>query len=70
MLVRVNEDQALSMKCVNNWFARFRKDRESVSDNPRSEKLVISVSDENIEKVRILITKDRQLTVRMIVDEL
>ncbi|GFS49753.1 hypothetical protein TNCV_4344471 [Trichonephila clavipes] len=31
MLVRVYEDQALSMKCVYKWFARFPKGRENVS---------------------------------------
>ncbi|GFT97769.1 transposon Ty3-G Gag-Pol polyprotein [Trichonephila clavipes] len=52
MLVRVSEDQALSIKCVYEWFARFPESRESVSDNSHSGRLVISVSDENIEKVR------------------
>ncbi|GFV58571.1 hypothetical protein TNCV_2897481 [Trichonephila clavipes] len=49
---------------------RFSKSRESVSDNPRSGRLVTSVRDENIEKVRKLITKGRQLTVHVIADEL
>jgi len=70
MLVRVYEDQAVSMKCVYEWFARFREGRESVSDNPRSGRPATSVSDENIVKVRKLITNDRRLTVRMIADEL
>ncbi|GFU90157.1 hypothetical protein TNCV_3873611 [Trichonephila clavipes] len=35
MLVRVYEDQALLMKCVYEWFARFRDGRERVSDNSR-----------------------------------
>ncbi|GFU40675.1 hypothetical protein TNCV_3230531 [Trichonephila clavipes] len=65
MLVRVYGDQELSMKCVYEWFARFRKGRERVSDNPCSGKSVTSVSDENIEKMMKLITKDRPLTVRV-----
>ncbi|GFW39939.1 hypothetical protein TNCV_5116221 [Trichonephila clavipes] len=32
MLVRVYEDQALSMKCGYKWLARFEGGRESVSD--------------------------------------
>ncbi|GFT03958.1 hypothetical protein TNCV_1731061 [Trichonephila clavipes] len=48
----------------------FSKSRESVSDSLRSRKLEKPVSHENIEKVIKLITKDRQLTVRMIIDEL
>ncbi|GFX02714.1 hypothetical protein TNCV_2011581 [Trichonephila clavipes] len=58
------------MKYMYEWFARFSKIRECVSDNPRSGILEISVSDENIEKEEKLITKDRQLTVCMIADEL
>ncbi|GFY15661.1 hypothetical protein TNCV_1283091 [Trichonephila clavipes] len=69
MLVRVYEDQELSMKSVYEWFTRFRNARKK-SDNPRGGRLATSVSDENIEKIRQLITKDRQLTVRMIVGEL
>ncbi|GFU38430.1 transmembrane and TPR repeat-containing protein 1 [Trichonephila clavipes] len=50
----------------------FPKSTESVSDPPqtRSGRLASSVSDENIEKVRKLIPKARQLTVRSIADEL
>ena len=70
MLVRVYGDRALSMKCVYEWFARFRGGRESVSDNPRSGRPATAVSDENIEKVRTSITNDRRLTVHMIADEL
>ncbi|GFW73068.1 uncharacterized protein TNCV_831871 [Trichonephila clavipes] len=69
MLVRVYEDQALPMKCVPVAH-QFSKGRESVFDSPRSERLATSVSDENIEKVRKLITKDHQLTEHMIAYEL
>ncbi|GFS49195.1 hypothetical protein TNCV_2410371 [Trichonephila clavipes] len=69
MLARVYEDQALPMKCVYEWFACFRQRRESISDNSPSGRLAI-VRDENIEKAKSLVTKDPQLTVRMITDEL
>ncbi|GFV89251.1 transposable element Tcb1 transposase [Trichonephila clavipes] len=52
MMVRVYEDQALSVKCVYEWFTRFQEGMQSVSDNPYSRRLAISVSDENIEKGR------------------
>ncbi|GFV09777.1 uncharacterized protein TNCV_2598321 [Trichonephila clavipes] len=45
MMVRVYEDQVLSMKCVYEW-----KSREIISDSPRSGRLATSVSDENFEK--------------------
>ncbi|GFX06823.1 hypothetical protein TNCV_1201401 [Trichonephila clavipes] len=51
MRVRVYEDQALSTKCVYEWFARFRECRVWVSDNSRSERPFTSVKDKNIEKL-------------------
>ncbi|GFU29077.1 histone-lysine N-methyltransferase SETMAR [Trichonephila clavipes] len=66
MLVGVYEDQALSLRSVYEWFARFREGRESVSDNSRRERPATSVSDENIAKINKLIAKDCQLNVCMI----
>ncbi|GFT67228.1 uncharacterized protein TNCV_783701 [Trichonephila clavipes] len=63
MLVCIHEYQALSMKCLLQWLARFQEDGEKVSDKTHSERPATSVSDESIEKVR-------KLTVRMIADEL
>ncbi|GFX21895.1 hypothetical protein TNCV_2311731 [Trichonephila clavipes] len=45
ILVRVHEDQALSMKCVYQWYTRFREGRESVSDKTRSGKPVTLTKD-------------------------
>ncbi|GFU23293.1 HTH_48 domain-containing protein [Trichonephila clavipes] len=58
------------MKCVYEWFTHFRKGRKNVSNKTRGVRPTTSISDENIEKVKKLITKDRRLTVRMIADEL
>ncbi|GFW47888.1 protein GVQW3 [Trichonephila clavipes] len=69
-LVRVHEDQTLFMKCVYEWFTRFREGQESVSDKTRSGGTASFVSDENIKKVRKAIMKDRRSTVSMIADEL
>ncbi|GFT83550.1 hypothetical protein TNCV_4866171 [Trichonephila clavipes] len=70
MLVRAYEDQALSRKCVFEGFIRFREGRGSVSDKRRNGKPAASVSDENIEKMSKLITKDRRLTVCIITGRL
>ncbi|GFW76357.1 hypothetical protein TNCV_1581361 [Trichonephila clavipes] len=70
MLERVHEDQALSMKRVYEWLAHFREGQVSVSDKTRSRKPVTSVSDENIEKVRKLTTKDSRLNMCLIADKL
>ncbi|GFU30769.1 hypothetical protein TNCV_1444731 [Trichonephila clavipes] len=50
MLVCVFDNQALSMKCVYEWFARFRVHLESASDQTRRVRPATSVSDENIVK--------------------
>ncbi|GFV55909.1 hypothetical protein TNCV_1390251 [Trichonephila clavipes] len=64
MRVRVHEDNLskgdISMKCVHKGI-----ERESASDKTHSGRSVTSISDENIEKVRKLITK----AVRKIADE-
>ncbi|GFV89100.1 uncharacterized protein TNCV_4912991 [Trichonephila clavipes] len=70
ILVRVHEDLALSIKFVHKWFARFRDGWKSVSDKTHNERLLTFASDDNMEKMRKLITKDHRLTARMIADEL
>ncbi|GFS55444.1 hypothetical protein TNCV_1627161 [Trichonephila clavipes] len=66
MLVRVYEDQLLSMKCVYEWFTRFREGWKNVCDKSRSERPAISDRVENIETVSKLITKDPRLIMRVI----
>ncbi|PRD29485.1 UNVERIFIED_CONTAM: hypothetical protein NCL1_29266 [Trichonephila clavipes] len=68
--VRVQGDQTLSTKCVYWGLTRFLKSRQSVSNKNRSGRPSTSASDENIKRVRKLITKDRLLTVDTIADEL
>ncbi|GFV71222.1 hypothetical protein TNCV_2429691 [Trichonephila clavipes] len=57
------------MKRVYEWFTRYREGLGCASDKTRSGRPATSISDENIEKVRKSISKDRRLTVRMIADE-
>ncbi|GFW81891.1 hypothetical protein TNCV_2885651 [Trichonephila clavipes] len=66
ILVRVQEDQALCMKCTYECFVCFREGQESVSDKTRCGRSETSISVENIEKMRKLIMKDRRSTVRVI----
>ncbi|GFY03086.1 hypothetical protein TNCV_980911 [Trichonephila clavipes] len=69
MLVRVYEDQAQSMKCVYEWFSRFRKVGKLFLTTPLAKDWQPPFVTKT-EKVRKLITDDRQLTVHMITDEL
>ncbi|GFY19759.1 hypothetical protein TNCV_4649311 [Trichonephila clavipes] len=50
ILVRVYEDQTLSIEYAYEWFTRFREGGECVTGNSRNGRQAISVSDENIEK--------------------
>lgn len=52
------------------WFARFCPDKELVKDESRSGRPSISKSTENIERLRVLLAKNRRLTLRLIEERL
>ncbi|GFX04402.1 hypothetical protein TNCV_3975481 [Trichonephila clavipes] len=70
MLVHVHKIKHCPYKVCVRVVRLFSKSRENVSDNARNGRLATTVSYENFEKVRQLIAKDRQLTVRLIADEM
>ena len=51
------------------WHKAFKEGRENVEDDPRSRRPTSSTNDENVEVVRAVMAKDRQLSVRMIAEE-
>ncbi|GBN03918.1 Putative uncharacterized protein FLJ37770 [Araneus ventricosus] len=67
MLLKVD---AVSKKCVFEWFKRFRDGKEDVKDEPRSCRPPTSTTPDNIERVRRMLADDRQLSLRMIAEEL
>ncbi|GBN70661.1 Putative uncharacterized protein FLJ37770 [Araneus ventricosus] len=67
MLVKVN---AVSKKCVFEWFKRFRDGKEDVKDEPRSGRPPTSTIPDNIERVQRMLVDDRRLSLRMIAEEL
>ena len=69
MLVQVYEREAVSRKCVYEWFKRFREGKETTEDEPRSGRLPTSRTPEMIEKVRQVLAQDRRLTLRLIAEE-
>ncbi|GFV53367.1 hypothetical protein TNCV_4502481 [Trichonephila clavipes] len=44
------EEKTLSMKCVYEWFARFRESQDSFFDKPRSGRPSTFTRDENVRK--------------------
>ncbi|GBN89060.1 Putative uncharacterized protein FLJ37770 [Araneus ventricosus] len=67
MLVKVYGVDAVSKKCVFEWFKRFRDGKEDVKDEPRSGRPPISTTPDNIER---MLPDDRRLSLRMIAEEL
>ncbi|GBM63584.1 Putative uncharacterized protein FLJ37770 [Araneus ventricosus] len=67
MLVKVYGVEAVSKKCVFEWFKRFRDGKEDVKDEPRSGRPPTSTTPD---KVRRMLADDRRLPLRMIAEEL
>ena len=63
-------EHALSRSQVFKWFKAFSEGRESIEDEPCSERPSTSKTDNNVEIVGALVRSDRRLTVRMIASEL
>ncbi|KAM5248787.1 protein GVQW3 [Ctenodactylus gundi] len=63
-------DEVMSRARVFDWHKRFKEGREDVRDDARSGRPVTHRTDENIQKVRDLVYSNRQLTVRMMAEEL
>jgi len=63
-------EHALSGSLVFKWYKAFSEGRESIKNEPRSERPSISKTDSKVEIVRALVRSDRRLTVRMMASEL
>ncbi|XP_062950117.1 protein GVQW3 isoform X2 [Cynocephalus volans] len=63
-------DEVMSRARVFDWHKRFKEGREDVRDDARSGRPVTHRTDENIRKVKDLVCSNRQLTVRMMAEEL
>ncbi|GBM24254.1 Putative uncharacterized protein FLJ37770 [Araneus ventricosus] len=55
MLVKVYGVDAVSKKCVFEWFKRFRDGKEDVKDEPRSGRPSTSTTPDNIQRVRRMV---------------
>ncbi|GBO02755.1 Putative uncharacterized protein FLJ37770 [Araneus ventricosus] len=70
MLVTVYGVEAVSKKCVFEWFKGFRDGKEDLEDEPRSGRPPTSATPDNIEGVRWMLEDDLRLYLRRIADEL
>lgn len=69
MLVKVYGQEAVSKKCVYEWFQRFTDGKEDVKDEPRSGRPRTSTTPDNVERVQRMLAADRRLSLRMIAGE-
>ena len=69
-LVNFEGEQALTLSTVRRWIAKFKAGEISVDDKPRSGRPRESVTPENIEKVKELVTNDPHITTRILEDEI
>nr|XP_045001724.1 protein GVQW3 isoform X2 [Jaculus jaculus] len=63
-------DEVMSRARVFDWHKRFKEGREDIRDDARSGRPITHRTDENIRKVKDLVCSNRQLTVRMMAEEL
>ena len=70
MLVQVYGRETVSRKCVLEWLKSFREGKDTTENEPRSGGSSASRTPEMIEKVRQMLAQDRQLTLRLIAEEL
>jgi len=69
MLVEVYGDNAMKKTAVYKWVKRFSERRESVTDEERSGRPATSRTEENIARVRQIVSEIRRLTVRSIAEQ-
>jgi len=69
LLTEAYGGDCMSRARVFEWHKRFSEGRESVKDDDRPGRPRTAVTDDNIEKVRDVIRKDRRLGVRAVAEE-
>ena len=63
MLVQVYRTDAVSRKCVYDWFKHFREGKETVDDEPRSGRPSTSVTTDNIERARQMLLQNNKIII-------
>jgi len=63
-------DSTLWRTMVFKWHKAFKEDRENFEEDPRSGRPISSINDQNVEVVRAVMAKDRQMSARMMAEEM
>ena len=51
------------LSTVKKWAAKFKRGRESLADDPRSERPSTAITQENIDRIHQMVMNDRRLTI-------
>ena len=70
MIKKAFVDESMGITHIKKWYRRFKNGRTSVDIDPRSGRLSLTTTPENIERVRLAIKGDRRLTVRELKNDL
>ena len=70
MIQKAFVDEIMGITQIKEWYRRFKNGRTSVDSDPRSGRPSLTTTPENIERVRLAIEGDRQLTVRKLENDL
>jgi len=69
LLTEAYGEDSMSRARVSEWHQLFSEGRESLKDDDRPDHPCTAVTDDNIEKARDVIRKDRRLGVRAVAKE-
>jgi hypothetical protein len=69
MVNAADGDQALSHSNVFRWYGRLRNGRKDIEDDPKSGRPTECCNDNNVENISQLLLQNRQLSLRMLADE-
>ena len=56
-------DDAPALSTVKKWAAEFKRGRESLKDDPRSERPSTATTHENIDRIHQMLMNDKRLTI-------
>jgi len=69
MLQQAYGENCLRRTQWHEWYQRFKSDRTSIEDDPKSGRPSTSMDDDQVEKVLALIRQNRRLTTRKVVEK-
>lgn len=70
MLRKVYGGETMSEARVYEWHKRFREGREDVHDDKKTGRPLTSTTEENVEKIRVIVRQDRRMSIRLIAEQL